>query len=1535
MKPEDNLSQEHIQNIEEDKREKDSLHDLIVKSMRDAAIEDTQISSLTPTDPAAASPSASGEDGGGGQEVEYKSLENEGINRMSESVAAFGKQAALGVGDGIDSMLNLPRDLGMADYDKVDIFPDGDEPETTGQALVRGAAQFATGLPAGGAVTSSLRYSLKGAAYINRYRKTTGVAGAAGAATSKARKAAGVAADFGKVTLAGGIADFAAFDGTQGRLTDIIDEHSEDMPWLGALVVEGLKSNEDDSAFIGRVKNAVEGAAIGVPFDALVGLRQAFKNKKFLNQMKADNTTEGYPAGFANETTSKADELLLIDGDLKSAENVRELINGGQFSEEQIQKAIHFADPDETATAAAKRIGELPAEESLLVKTINQKPEIAEKAKEGAEALDRLIDDLTTKKTQASSEWMELRVGNRSSLLPDEQWKKYDSNIDGVLDKAEVARITAHNKIPKLDRLEKLRESGAIEEAQRAAGPLVARQKTLPVFNKETKGWDGDPDFWGNIEKEGRLGKSDIGRFKRALKDENVNEAVRLANEADLVIEVDLPRNNGGKPETFKGFFRRTHFFREVRESFPPGPNSSRAGARRSGKSAEGIKPEETNSLYGNLDDQIEELKGKISGRIEELEAKKVDNKSGELEKLKAKKKKFDKKSDELEKLKAEKKDRLSEDPELNSKIEKLKAEIIELDALGDNLGKPGRKKGKKSGALSNAETKRRASEWAKSIANNSDAVSILNGLPNATSENLVEFGRAMFGDVSLDRLPKVMVGMRQMMFQMQAQLKQVSGKIASNTASEMEIAEFDQLSTLLAQVVDAFSGNASRIGQSLQALRVSPSKKPSNDWLFANNDLLKQSDPEQLKKLAIAINGADSSEMLNQAVALSSTFHRASSSIAEFQVNAFLSAVQTTGVNVASGALQTLYLPLEAAAGSLTRLDIRGFKTEMQAVLGLVDFFRGTVKMSARAMDLPVQSVPLTTPFKNAGKTFIDGDPKLDARTALEEQQYAIHSKNYSMQQGTYPAKFIDALGWIVRTPSRLMMSVDEMIKAANMNAKLSRDGYSAAWDAWDASGGKMTNNEFKEFKKKYVMDAAAWQLLPSDGLEASVVKKQAKTNHDEALDYARRAVFQEDLTEKSWGEAVSKMANNHPLAKVILPFVRTPSNIFKFAFKRTPLLNNLSKEYRNEIAKGGAVAEAAKNRTRIGGMMFASAMVMAAEGRLTGGGPTNPRQREMWLLAGFKPYSINFGDKATGTDWHQFKRGDPISWFMGVSGDLSQIMTDLEDENEAEEIAMAAVMALQRNLNSRSYLSGAVKALNAAQSVDRYGWQFLEGLAGGLVPNIVAHSNKFGLTGTDSAAMREVDGMIDAVLSRAKPELLPPRTNAWGEVENYPVGIGWGLGNPFYSAKNTISPDTLVKLRDGEYNLKDAPPDQRAAYAAVQIGYGFSMNRFDKIMGQKLTPNERYEYTLKAGPELKKNLTWLVNQAFWSNLSSPVPGYKEESQKYKAFDAVINAVMDRAKSQMINENPELRAKIEKSGLDVAKAQNNGSLPDTVLNPN
>ena len=123
-----------------------------------------------------------------------------------------------------------------------------------------------------------------------------------------------------KGAIAGAVADFSVFDEHQERLSNLI----ESVPQLQNPITEYLASNQEDSIFEGRLKNAVEGLMAGGVVDGLISGVKALRGAK--RAMEAGNPT------LAETLLSKAGDD--VDINLKQEFGDQEFI--GKAETEQI-----------------------------------------------------------------------------------------------------------------------------------------------------------------------------------------------------------------------------------------------------------------------------------------------------------------------------------------------------------------------------------------------------------------------------------------------------------------------------------------------------------------------------------------------------------------------------------------------------------------------------------------------------------------------------------------------------------------------------------------------------------------------------------------------------------------------------------------------------------------------------------------------------------------------------------------------------------------------------------------------------------------------------------------------------------------------------------------------------------------------------------------------------------------------------------------------------------------------------------------------
>lgn len=284
--------------------------------------------------------------------------------------------------------------------------------------------------------------------------------------------------------------------------------------------------------------------------------------------------------------------------------------------------------------------------------------------------------------------------------------------------------------------------------------------------------------------------------------------------------------------------------------------------------------------------------------------------------------------------------------------------------------------------------------------------------------------------------------------------------------------------------------------------------------------------------------------------------------------------------------------------------------------------------------------------------------------------------------------------------------------------------------------------------------------------------------TNRD-ALHEAQVRTFSQPLQAKGnagWqtmGHALQSTVAQNPMLRAVFPFVRTPINVFRYAIKNVPMLNVLQKEYRDMLmGKMGPEQQAhAYGQMFVGSLALTAASIATANGKLTGGGANEPGLRKAQEATGWKPYSIVLDNGDGSHTYVPYNRFDPVGMLMGIAADVTEMMVTYPDrEDQADNVALAAVMAVMNNLKDKTYLQSMAAFIDAITDPEKSATRWAGQVGESLIPFSSALRNA-----NPDTYMREARTLMDHLLDRMPgfSEKLPPRRDPFG----YPVKVQTGL--------------------------------------------------------------------------------------------------------------------------------------------------------------
>ena len=576
---------------------------------------------------------------------------------------------------------------------------------------------------------------------------------------------------------------------------------------------------------------------------------------------------------------------------------------------------------------------------------------------------------------------------------------------------------------------------------------------------------------------------------------------------------------------------------------------------------------------------------------------------------------------------------------------------------------------------------------------------------------------------------------------------------IAKGTnASQIDLVRFQQSMARVASIQEQISGITAEAGRALRSFRESvgpaSSKNPqARDKLIQDYLNVKGGDAN-IKDIAQKMSMLDDPAAMAK-FARDQFKPRFIDYIQEFWINALLSSPSTHLVNTLSNTLVAGLTPLEyfgaSAIGAITRRPDRITFGESGARLfgsmyGALDGIRA------------------------ARKAIIDGEA-VDPMSKLElDRQKAIPGP----------------IGSLFRTPGTALVAEDAFFKSIGYRQELWGQAFRTA------------QKEGKGIKRAYEL------MRNPDLLDPKI--------HLDAIDAGRYQTFTTPLAEGkigTAGQSLQKVIRKVPSLRFIVPFVRTPVNIVRYAFERFPGTAMFTTAYKKAIKQGGRQADLARSKLAIGSSVAAGVYYYAGSGLITGRGPSDSRQRSVMLETGWQPYSLKIGDK-----YYSYNRFEPIGILFGLTADISDIGRYVErgitadEELEIGQLTSMIAASFSENITNKTFLTGLSDAIEMLNDPDRYGEVTIRKFLASFVPTALYYERK-----ADDPIIRDARSLGDSFVNRF-PEVfselgartskdLPARRNVFGEIKTYKDTFG-GRYSPVNVSpiKNDVAFNEFVKL-------------------------------------------------------------------------------------------------------------------------------------------
>lgn len=454
-----------------------------------------------------------------------------------------------------------------------------------------------------------------------------------------------------------------------------------------------------------------------------------------------------------------------------------------------------------------------------------------------------------------------------------------------------------------------------------------------------------------------------------------------------------------------------------------------------------------------------------------------------------------------------------------------------------------------------------------------------------------------------------------------------------------------------------------------------------------------------------------------------------------------------------------------------------------------------------------------------------------------------------------------VDYVGKIYRLPARVLMTADEFFKMINYRMELQAMAYRQA------------------AMEGLVGDKAGARI-------AEPIQKPTTEMRARAMAHANIQTFTGELG--AVGKAVSSITERVPIAKIIVPFVRTPENIFTYAWERTPFLAYARNQIRTDIKAGGAARDLALGKMAFGGMIAALAATLAASGYITGNGPEDRDLKKIMRDNGWQPNSIRIGDV-----YYSYKRMDPVGMIIGMIADAAEIMGSLDDYS-ASKLAMSIVLSMEHNLLDNLYLDGIMNVLDAIQDPGKQWHDYFKKQAGSLIPALLGDIAR----GFDPV-VHDTKTIVDTMRSRIPgfSVFAPAQRNIFGEKRM----MGGSLGNDFISpiwqsrAKHDPVLEEIIK-----HQIDIHPPSRYiGGTASAEID---PLAKDSLRAGGPLSPKQYERLQELTGQGLREALEKLIRKPIYQKQSDGPDGGKA-----LLIRSVINRAKELGRQKLLKEDKQL----------------------------
>jgi len=279
------------------------------------------------------------------------------------------------------------------------------------------------------------------------------------------------------------------------------------------------------------------------------------------------------------------------------------------------------------------------------------------------------------------------------------------------------------------------------------------------------------------------------------------------------------------------------------------------------------------------------------------------------------------------------------------------------------------------------------------------------------------------------------------------------------------------------------------------------------------------------------------------------------------------------------------------------------------------------------------------------------------------------------------------------------------------------------------------------------------------TSALTADLLDKKPADLMTQAEEFSRRVTFQEQ--DNAVARGLLAFRDAVPGGSFLVPFVRTPANIFRQGLHFSPA---------GLLMKGAGPGRAGAQRVGeavLGSTLLVPVAWLAAAGKITGAAPTDAGERDAFYGAGKQPNSILIGDR-----WVSYAEAGPLVLPFTIVANAADAYRRSGGKINQETVG-TIVGQVGKSLLDQSYLTSLSAVFEALNDPERYGEAFVQNLASGLIPLVGLQRN---VTRATDPYVRQATGVVQGLQRNVPGESkkLLPKLDALGQPIEHPTGPG-----------------------------------------------------------------------------------------------------------------------------------------------------------------